>query len=166
MIKIFSALKAVKELREGKLHDFHLISIRDKTADKCRAYESIDLMSAQCLGMHTVLMHDLQVGEPTGGMVLPKREHIEPILSFAREKEHIVVHCTAGVSRSSAVAFLIECQRTGSSSEAVKVLNPKIHFPNTTIISIGEMILGMELMPTISKFNDMAAKTMFEKDNE
>jgi len=164
MIKIFGALKAMKELGACKLQKFHLVSIRDNATSV--VYTAIDAVSKECLGMHAVLMHDLQAGEPLrDGEVLPTRDHIEPILEFAKGKDNMAVHCTGGISRSSAVAFLIECQRTRSADEAAAILDPKIHFPNRTIIVIGEKILGMELMPAIDKFNDMAAKVMFEKDN-
>ncbi len=59
--------------------------------------------------------HD--VIEDTAGMVLPQEEHVEQLLAFGRDllaeprpSAHLLVHCHAGVSRSTASMSLILAQ--------------------------------------------------------
>jgi len=114
-------------------------------------------------------MHDLELGAPVGkGEVVPNSDLVSAALEFAKGAPNVAVHCTAGVSRSSAMAFLVACQMTGDPEEAVKVLDMKSHFPNESIVLLGERLLDkdMEIMSTIIKFNRDAAEAMFDKDNE
>jgi predicted protein tyrosine phosphatase len=59
--------------------------------------------------------------EALDGHVLPAEEHVRRLLAFARQwdrKEPLVIHCYAGVSRSTAAAFIIACALSPSRSEA------------------------------------------------
>src|SRR5690554_6885059 len=50
--------------------------------------------------------------EPQDGMVLPGEEHVERLIAFARgwhRNRPMVVHCYAGISRSTAAAFITLC---------------------------------------------------------
>ncbi|HCE46440.1 MAG TPA: hypothetical protein DET40_23090 [Lentisphaeria bacterium] len=80
---------------------------------------------------------------PEEGWIVPELEHVRRILGWAEERENIAVHCTAGISRSSAIAYLIACQRS-SPKQAVKVLDPAKHAPNRLIIKLGMDVLGDE----------------------
>ncbi len=156
MIKILSAEAAVIELNKGKLKDFKLISIRCPGSIE-ESHRVIDLLSGKCLGVHVVRMHDIQDDEPIrDGDVLPSIDNVAPALKFAQGAKNVAVHCTAGVSRSSAMAFLIECQRTGDPDKAMEVLNLLLHFPNMTAIKVGQEILKMNLVQKIEKFNEKA----------
>lgn len=49
---------------------------------------------------------------PLDGHVLPGREHVERLLAFARgwnRARPMVIHCWAGISRSTAAAFVTAC---------------------------------------------------------
>jgi predicted protein tyrosine phosphatase len=80
---------------------------------------------------------------PQDGYTVPTKEHIIRILKWAMSKELIAVHCTAGVSRSSAIAYLISCHRS-SPKEALKILDPMKHSPNRLILYLGMEVLGDE----------------------
>jgi len=59
------------------------------------------------LGFHDIV-------EPTPGLTLPTREMMQTIMEFGRDKRPhhaLLVHCWAGISRSSAAAFVIACDR-------------------------------------------------------
>ncbi len=50
--------------------------------------------------------------EPLDGHILPGAEHVETLLGFVRGWEReapIVFHCYAGISRSTAAAFITAC---------------------------------------------------------
>jgi predicted protein tyrosine phosphatase len=62
-------------------------------------------------GNHLFLrMHD--ISEPRDGHVAPDAEHIETLVEFVRGWDRaapLVVHCWAGISRSTAAAFVSVC---------------------------------------------------------
>ena len=70
----------------------------------------------------------------------PKIEHIQDALDFAQDKKELIVCCQAGVSRSSAVAYVIRAKAVGA-YEALSVLNPSVHFPNSMVVELGSQIL-------------------------
>lgn len=50
--------------------------------------------------------------EPMDGKVMPSAEHVEAILDFGTRWDRaapLVVHCWAGISRSTATAFILSC---------------------------------------------------------
>ena len=52
------------------------------------------------------------------GYVEPEPEHIQQALTFARETDRpLLVHCRAGVSRSTAIALAIAADRLGAGNE-------------------------------------------------
>ncbi len=56
--------------------------------------------------------HD--IAEPTPGLTAPDRDMMQAVLDFGRESERqraLLIHCWAGISRSSAAAFAIACDR-------------------------------------------------------
>ena len=60
------------------------------------------------------------VWEPTPGKVLPDESVIGAVLDFASEwdsRSPLLVHCWAGVSRSTATAFILACQRNPETPE-------------------------------------------------
>src|SRR3569832_414359 len=57
--------------------------------------------------------HDLTEANP--GLIAPSVDHIRSILDFAQgwdSARPLLGHCWAGISRSSAAAYLIACTRT------------------------------------------------------
>src|SRR5215469_12596950 len=52
------------------------------------------------------------ITEPMEGYVAPNEEHVEQVLNFVRgwdRRAPLVIHCYAGVSRSTASAFAAAC---------------------------------------------------------
>lgn len=82
----------------------------------------------------------------------PEKEHILDVLKWAEGRdEKILVACRAGVSRSSAIAYLVESQRNGPEA-AANCLDKHIHHPNELIIKYGVELLGNEIFPAIRDF--------------
>ena len=60
--------------------------------------------------------------EPQPGLVEPATTHIDELLSFIRRwnaSGPLVIHCLAGISRSSAAAFIALCQLNAKTDERV-----------------------------------------------
>ena len=91
------------------------------------------------------------ISVPMDGYVEPNEQHIEAALKFAFRIAKdtggsILIHCHAGISRSSAIALAIIAQRLGpgKEKEAVKLLekiNPNCR-PNKSLVWMTDEILG------------------------
>jgi predicted protein tyrosine phosphatase len=58
--------------------------------------------------------------EPLDGQILPGGQHVETLLAFVRRWEReapLVIHCFAGISRSTAAAFISACALAPERSE-------------------------------------------------
>lgn len=73
--------------------------------------------------------------------VHPTEEHVRAALDWARDKDDLVVACRAGISRSSAIAYLIQCEREHHPRLATAILVPLKHHPNSMIVKLGSKIL-------------------------
>jgi predicted protein tyrosine phosphatase len=93
--------------------------------------------------------HD--VIEPRSDQNAPTREDVERLLVFGREVSetadaHLLVHCRAGVSRSTAAAALILMQANpawpaSAALDAVAAIRPRA-WPNLLILEFGDALLG------------------------
>jgi predicted protein tyrosine phosphatase len=89
--------------------------------------------------------------EPTPDRLLPSRDDVERLLAFGRElgepaASHLLVHCQAGVSRSTAAAALILAQAdplrpARAVLDAVAQMRPRA-WPNLRILELGDALLG------------------------
>lgn len=60
------------------------------------------------------------IAAPREGLVAPSLEHVEALLAFAqgwRGARPLLIHCWAGVSRSTAAAYVMACARTALGRE-------------------------------------------------
>lgn len=86
---------------------------------------------------------------PLDGYILPQAHHVERLLSFVRawdRTQPLVVHCHAGISRSSAAAFVSACALAPNRDErmialAVRKASPTA-LPNKRIVSLADQLLG------------------------
>jgi predicted protein tyrosine phosphatase len=89
--------------------------------------------------------------EPMDGYVAPSDEHIEKVLAFVRGWDRnapLVIHCYAGVSRSTASAFAAACALNPHRDEMeiarkIRAASP-IASPNRLIVSLADKALGRE----------------------
>lgn len=91
-------------------------------------------------------MHD--IAGPRAGMTPPDAGHIRSLLTFAAQwdrTEPLVINCFAGISRSTAAAFVIWCALSPDRDEAemAKILRERSPSatPNPLIVSLGDQAL-------------------------
>jgi predicted protein tyrosine phosphatase len=96
-----------------------------------------------------VAMDDIT--EQVDGFVAPSEQHIEKVLAFVRGWDRsapLVVHCYAGISRSTASAFAAACMLNPHKDEIsiarqIRAASP-IASPNRLIVSLADKALGRE----------------------
>src|ERR1700722_16688097 len=98
-------------------------------------------------GNHLFLrMHD--ISEPRDGHVAPDAEHVETLVEFVRGWDRatpLVVHCWAGISRSTAAAFVSVCALQPERDErevawAIRRASPTAT-PNIRIVTFADAML-------------------------
>lgn len=85
---------------------------------------------------------------PQEGLIHPAAEHVEGILSFVRRwprEAPLVVHCYAGISRSTASAFIAACALNPDADEMeiarrLRVASPSAT-PNALLVSLADSAL-------------------------
>jgi len=87
--------------------------------------------------------------EPMDGMVLPDDRHVRRLINFVGEwdcRQPMVVHCFAGISRSTAAAFIAVCVANPRREERriAARLREAASFatPNSRIVEIADRLLG------------------------
>lgn len=89
------------------------------------------------------------IAQPTEGLILPSADLVHQLLAFGRAWDAsapMIVHCWAGISRSSASAFILACDRNPDADErliAMRMRRAAKHaYPNRKIIALADDILG------------------------
>jgi predicted protein tyrosine phosphatase len=125
----------------------HVLSILDPDTPVPREFERY-----AALRQHWVLrFHD--VSAPIGDAQAPEQADVEQILAFAAELQagdpdaHLLVHCHAGVSRSTAAAAILLAQRNpGREAEAFRYvarIRPGA-WPNRRMVEIADRLMHRE----------------------
>jgi predicted protein tyrosine phosphatase len=91
------------------------------------------------------------ITEQMDGFVAPNETHIEQVLGFVRgwdRRAPLVVHCYAGISRSTASAFAAACMLNPDRDEAsiarqIRSASP-IAAPNRLIVALADRALGRD----------------------
>jgi predicted protein tyrosine phosphatase len=121
----------------------HVLSILDPGWPEPAAFGAFDPHRRLELRFHDVI-------EADPGCVAPERLDVEQLLTFARDltkarDTHLLVHCHAGVSRSTAAATLILAQTrpdrpAEEALQAVVRQRPRA-WPNLRILELGDALL-------------------------
>jgi predicted protein tyrosine phosphatase len=129
------------------------------TVDRFGATRLVSLIDAETLVVrppsilpenHLYLgIHDIT--EPMEGFVLPDEEHVRELIQFVEawdRKEPMVVHCYAGISRSTAGAFIALCVARPDRDErdiarSLRAASP-IATPNARLIALADRLLGRD----------------------
>lgn len=132
----------------------HLLSILDPGWPEPEPIRNFDLNRRLKLNFHDVI-------ESVPGWVAPERWDVELLLAFTRNLDemaratgakppdtHLLVHCHAGLSRSTAAAILVLAQRDPARPAHDVVgqvirLRPRA-WPNLRIVEIGDGLLGRD----------------------
>ena len=118
-----------------------------------------------------LVMHDIAVAQD--GMTMPGEDHVRNLLAFARKWDRtkpMVVHCYAGISRSTASAYIIAAALAPKRDEAelaqtLRTLSPSAT-PNPRLIAVADALLGrqgrmIEAIETIGRGADAFEGTPF-----
>ncbi len=92
-------------------------------------------------------LHDISA--PLDGYIVPGEQHVADLLIFVRgwvRRAPLVVHCYAGISRSTASAFASVCALSPhrderSIAQALRLASPTAT-PNIRIVSLADRLLG------------------------
>lgn len=88
--------------------------------------------------------------DASAGDTPPAAKHVLQLLEFGRDwnanEAPMLIHCWAGISRSTAAAFILACDRSAPGSEAAlaKMLRERAAHaaPNRLMVQIGDDLLG------------------------
>jgi len=98
---------------------------------------------------HHLLLRLDDISQPLDGYTVPGEEHVAELLTFVRAWDRaapLVIHCYAGVSRSTAGAFVSACALNPKRAEVeiakdIRRLSPTAT-PNIRIVTLADRILG------------------------
>jgi predicted protein tyrosine phosphatase len=134
------------------------LSALDGVTARLQNYELLTLLSPghpetdwsafACERHVRLAFHDIV--EPMPGLTLPDRGMMQAVLDFGRHtKFHqpLLIHCWAGISRSSAAAFAIACDRNpGFERDIANELRRRAPFvtPNRLMVRLADEILARD----------------------
>ncbi|HLL27977.1 MAG TPA: protein tyrosine phosphatase [Xanthobacteraceae bacterium] len=89
------------------------------------------------------------IADEMDGMIAPNEEHVERLLAFLDRWDRaqpMVVHCYAGISRSTAAAFVAACALSPGRDEAeiaarLRAASPTA-YPNRRLVALADSHLG------------------------
>jgi len=122
----------------------HILSILDPEWPEPEAFQDFDPHFRATLRFHDAI-------EPDPGVVLPEKSDVDAILEFGREAgdvRHLLIHCHAGISRSTAAMLMILAQADPRETEDAVVgrllqVRPQA-WPNSRMIGFADERLGRE----------------------
>lgn len=106
----------------------------------------------QCIeGRNHLRLAMNDISEPAEGLVLPNHSHVTELIEFTEawnRRAPIVIHCWAGISRSTAAAFISLCVlnpgvREFSIAQVLREASPTAQ-PNRRLVSIADEILSRD----------------------
>jgi predicted protein tyrosine phosphatase len=125
----------------------HVLSILDPDHPDPEAFLDYDTHHRTSLRFHDVIA-------PRPGYVTPEQEHVEAILAFGSDllsaahaiEPHLLVHCHAGISRSTAAMAMLMAQADPSLDavtlyERLRQIRPKA-WPNSRMMAFADAALG------------------------
>jgi predicted protein tyrosine phosphatase len=124
-----------------------VISVCDADLKAERGYEALLRRQFPGAAFHFSYFDDVEYAKTDG----PDRNHVYRILLFSQAftvADKILIHCRAGISRSTAIACAIACQHSapGEEQQAVDYIRSIRSFmmPNFLIIRLADEILQRE----------------------
>jgi predicted protein tyrosine phosphatase len=124
----------------------HVLSILDPEWAEPETFTAYDSHTRITLRFHDAI-------EPGPGVVLPEMADVETILTFgqdvdASDGEHLLVHCHAGISRSTAAMLMMLVQSDPSQDEddiveRLRRIRPQA-WPNSRMIDFADELLARD----------------------
>jgi predicted protein tyrosine phosphatase len=109
-------------------------------------------------------LHIDDIAQPMDGKVAPDASHVAQLIAFTTtawdRQGHLVIHCWAGISRSTAAAFITLCALNPEAPEdavarLLRAASPTA-YPNRLMVQLGDAALGrrgrmLEAVETIGR---------------
>jgi predicted protein tyrosine phosphatase len=128
----------------------HVLSILDPGWPEPEAFFAYD-------PHHRTTLHFDDAIEPAANIALPRREHVEQILAFGhafrrdraeRPQAHLLIHCHAGISRSTAAMATLLAQAHADEDEEhifarLVAIRPQA-WPNSLMIGFADELLSRD----------------------
>lgn len=141
---------------DGTIHVCPLSAVADIVAG-CNASHLVTCLQDEFVvetpslikpGNH-VRLHVDDISHPMPGYVAPSEQHVERLLEFAQAwggRGPMVVHCWAGISRSTAAAFITLCTLNPEAPEHLvarhlRAASPSA-YPNRLMVRLADAALG------------------------
>jgi len=125
----------------------HLISVSDPVDTPLHFPSAIEVLRLAFWDVHSLSGLVSQMVSHEERHHYPVPDHAESILAFGRNipaSGRLLIHCWAGVSRSTAAAMLVICQQhpghEQSAFKLVKALRPQAD-PNRLLVKYGDRLL-------------------------
>ena len=131
-------LSALGDIQQQR-RPLHLVSLLSPGHD-------LDVELAADIKVLTLRFHDIAVATPD--LIAPDRMAIERLIGFSRDwrpDTPMLIHCFAGISRSSAAAFIMACEKKpGHEYNIARELRQRAPFatPNRLMVAIADDVLG------------------------
>ncbi len=135
------------------------LSKLDETVARTRAERLVSLLAvgtemtrpASIAGENHLYLAMNDIAEAQGGMTLPGENHVRRLLDFTRRWDRarpLVVHCYAGISRSTAAAYIVAAALRPERDEdelagTLRRLSPSAT-PNSRLIAVADTLLGRQ----------------------
>jgi predicted protein tyrosine phosphatase len=154
---VTAASKVQPRLKNGSIHVCPLSAVADTVA-RCNAGRLLTCLNDVVVETPALIkaadhlrlaMHD--INEPLEGYIAPDEGHVERLIDFALDwggSGPMVVHCYAGISRSTAAAFISLCAINEEVPEALiarhlREASPTA-FPNRLLVRLADDALGRD----------------------
>ncbi len=140
----------IEELPEhGPRAVTHVLSLLDPTWPELTSFASYGAHNRTTLRFHDII-------DPDPGMTMPTPDHVREILAFGSALEaeaeakprHLLVHCHAGISRSTAAMLSLMAQVNPDEAEdqlfaRLREIRPQA-WPNSAMVGFADEQLGRE----------------------
>jgi predicted protein tyrosine phosphatase len=154
--RIAAAGRLQRQRKDGAVHVCPLSAVSDTVARSKASHLLTWLQDEIVVETPTLIaperhirFHIHDISEPLLGYAAPGREHIDQLIEFALEwggQGPIVVHCWAGISRSTAAAYTALCAINPDASEELiakrlRQASPTA-YPNRLMIRLADAALS------------------------
>lgn len=137
-----SSLSALSSVT-ARLHSYDLLTLLSPD------YPETDWNGFACDRHVRLAFHD--IAEPAPGLTAPDRDMMQVVLDFGRNggcQRALLIHCWAGISRSTAAAYIAACALGPMRDEveiatALRSASPSAT-PNARLVAIADAMLGRD----------------------
>jgi predicted protein tyrosine phosphatase len=157
MSKPYSPLSSIEaSATEGRIHVCPLSAVPDVVAG-CNASHLVTCLQDEIVvdtpslikpDLH-LRLHVHDISEPLSGCIAPGEEHVSRIIEFAHAwggRGPMVIHCWAGISRSTAAALITLCALNPDVPEEVIAQHMReaspTAYPNRLMVRLADNALG------------------------